>query len=191
MRIGIIGTHSTGKTTLLQRIEMELRAEGHKAARAPGRLAVRAAELGFPKLKKHTAISTAWIMNAGIAAELETTLTADVVLIDRAIPDALAYYLAALDERGEEGDARELAHLRALTSLHAQNYDLLFATVLDPAEPMGDHRDQDAGYRAAVDRHIHEIVADLPHQLVGNSDADRTAAVKAALALAATSVATV
>ncbi|MFF9982844.1 AAA family ATPase [Streptomyces erythrochromogenes] len=184
IRIGIIGTHSTGKTTLLQRIEMELRAQGHKVARTPGRLAVRAAELGFPKLKNHTARSTEWIMASGIAAELETGLIADIVLVDRAIPDALAYYLAALDERGEEGDPNELAHLHALTDLHAKSYDLLFATVLDPEVPMGDHRDQDAGYRAAVNRHIHKIAAGIPHHVVANTDTDRDAAITTALTLA-------
>ncbi|NUS17028.1 MAG: hypothetical protein HOY69_37475 [Streptomyces sp.] len=49
VRIGITGAHSTGKTQLMRRIEMELRALGVTVART-GRLGRRAAEIGLPKM---------------------------------------------------------------------------------------------------------------------------------------------
>jgi hypothetical protein len=59
-----------------------------------------------------------------------------------------------------------------LAKAHSASYDLLIATVLDPAIPLGGHRDRDLGYRAAVDRHIHRILteADIAHQSVASSD---------------------
>ncbi|WP_419668794.1 aldo/keto reductase [Streptomyces sp. 2-1] len=101
IRIGVLGTHSTGKTTLLKRIEMELRAEGITVART-GRLGKRAAAAGLPKMQHHTAQSTEWIIAQGIADEIAARAQgAGVVLVDRAAHDALAYFHAALEYRGE------------------------------------------------------------------------------------------
>lgn len=189
IRIGIVGTHSTGKTTLLRRIEMELRAVGVRVARTRGRLAVKAAELGFPKLQNQSAATTEWIISSGIADELEAGLQADVVLVDRAAPDPLAYYLAALDARGEHGDPAEVNRLRRLVELHAQSYTLLLATVLDPSIPLGDHRDRDPVYRARVHEHLHRLLADIPHQPVPSGGAAQDLAVAVALSAAQTEAA--
>ena len=87
IRVAVTGTHSTGKTTLLQRMEMELRGHGVNVARTGGNMATKAAALGFPKLHRQTADTTTWIIAAGVCSELETALTADVVLVDRAALD--------------------------------------------------------------------------------------------------------
>ncbi|MET9611746.1 hypothetical protein [Kitasatospora indigofera] len=105
LRLYVAGTHSTGKTTLARRIEMELRATGLTASRTGG-FAKRAAELGFPKMTRHTAQSTAWIINATSNAALEAELEADVVIMDRTPYDALAYYLAAVQRRKERPTPR-------------------------------------------------------------------------------------
>lgn len=92
VRIGVTGAHSTGKTVLLRRIERELRAEGVRVART-GRLGRRAADIGLPKMHEHTALSTEWIMTQGIADEIAAAAQgADVVMADRAVIDALAYW---------------------------------------------------------------------------------------------------
>jgi hypothetical protein len=185
MRIGIVGTHSTGKTTLLRRIEMELRAVGVSVARTPGRLAARAAGLGFPKLHHQTPATTEWIITSGIADELQASLAADVVLADRAAPDPMAYYLAALGARGDHGEPDEINRLRRLVTLHAESYTLLLATVLDPDIPLGQHRDRDPVYRARVHDHLHQLIAGIPHQRVTSDSDSQDRAVQAALAAAA------
>ncbi|AQZ62543.1 unnamed protein product [[Actinomadura] parvosata subsp. kistnae] len=75
---------------MARRIEMELRATGLNVVRTGG-LAKRAAELGFPKMTRHTAASTEWIITAGAAAVLEAELTADIVIVYRIAYDALGY----------------------------------------------------------------------------------------------------
>lgn len=191
LRIGVVGTHSTGKTTLLRRIEMELRALGITVARTPGRLAVKAAELGFPKLHNQSPETTEWLITSGIAAELQTGIGADVVLVDRAAPDPLAYYLAALDLRGtHDEEAAHVGRLLRLMSVHAEGYGLLLATVLDPDIPLGEHRDRDPAYRTLVDNHVHALISNLPHQRVTSADHDKAvrAAVDAATAAVAATI---
>ncbi|GAQ58040.1 AAA family ATPase [Streptomyces acidiscabies] len=181
VRIGVLGTHSTGKTTLLKRIEMELRGHGVTVART-GRFAKRAAALGLPKMQHHTVASTEWIITQGIADEIAATATgADVVLLDCASYDALAYWRAALEFRGETAHRTDTERLLALAATQAVKYDLLFATVLDPHTATGD----DALFRRLVDRHAHALLAEehIHHQRVTDEDHNRTAAIERALHL--------
>ncbi|MFE5971354.1 AAA family ATPase [Streptomyces sp. NPDC056460] len=156
-RVAFAGTHSTGKTTLIRRVEMELRSTGLTVARTPASFAQQAAELGFPKLQNQTAECTEWIIAASAAAAVEATLNADVVLIDRSAVDPFAYWLAAQ----EEPDPAAGDRLHRLVQAHAATYDHLYATVLDPTVPLGDCRDRDPDYRAAVDRSVHDLLTSL------------------------------
>ncbi|MCD0485211.1 ATP-binding protein [Streptacidiphilus sp. ASG 303] len=183
IRIAVCGTHSTGKTTLLQRLAMEFRAQGLIVARTAGSLAQKAADMGFPKMRAQSATTTQWIVAAGVCAEAEAALRADVVLIDRSALDPIAYYTAGLEHRAEDSGQEAADRLTAFAAAHAAGYTLLLATVLDPAVPLGEHRDRDLGYRARVDRHLHALLAGtgLPHLQVTNHDASRDAALDAAL----------
>jgi nicotinamide riboside kinase len=186
VRIAIAGTHSTGKTTLARRIEMELRATGLTVARTGG-LAKRAAALGFSKMTRHTAASTEWIITAGAAAVLEAELAADIVLIDRTAHDAIAYHLAALEHRDENPAPGSLEHLDALADLHTRDLSLLLATVLDPEIPLREHTPKDSSYtdtafRRQVDRHLHRRLADREHLRV--EAANHVASVDRAVAVA-------
>ncbi|MFG2964908.1 MULTISPECIES: hypothetical protein [unclassified Streptomyces] len=176
IRIGVLGTHSTGKTTLLKRIEMELRAEGITAARTGG-LGKRAAAAGLPKMQLHTASSTEWIITQGIADELAAVAQgAEVVLLDRAAHDAIAYFHAALDYRGEAPHRLERERLLALASTQLPKYDLLFATVLDDSQPVESLHDYDPRFRRLVDQHVHLLLAqdDIVHRRL-TSDPDSQA----------------
>lgn len=158
VRIGVTGAPSTGKTLLLRRIEMELRAQGVRVART-GRLGRRAADIGLPKMHRHTATSTEWIMAQGIADEIAAgTQGTDVVLADRAAIDALAYYFAALDFRGEAADPGEASRLRLLAGTQHAKYNLLMATVLDESVPAESRHPHEPRYRTLVDLHLHNLL---------------------------------
>lgn len=189
IRIGIMGTHSTGKTTLLKRIEMELRAHGILVART-GRLGKRAALTGLPKMQHHTAASTEWIITQGIANEIAATAHPNsepiqVVLADRAAWDALAYFHAAEEWRQESPNPLERERLRLLASTQASKYHLLLATVLDPALPVESKNDYDPRYRSLVDHHTHTFLTahDIPHQRVTSDPNSQARAVEDALQL--------
>ncbi|GGL85371.1 hypothetical protein GCM10010095_82650 [Streptomyces anthocyanicus] len=175
LRIAVLGTHSTGKTTLLKRIEMELRGHGLTVART-GRLGKRAAAAGLPKMQDHTVQSTEWIIAQGILDETNAAAQgAEVVLIDRAAHDAVAYFEAAMAFRSETPPRLERERLLTLASTQLPKYDLLFATVLDESLPDTSH-DYDAAFRRLVDDRVHRLLANdvIPHQRV-TSDPDSQA----------------
>jgi nicotinamide riboside kinase len=183
-RIALTGTHSTGKTTMLKRLEMELRARGVRVARTGGSIAQLAADRGFPKMRAQTATTTQWIIATGIAAEMEAALDAEVVLVDRSVIDPVAYWLAALQHRGESPAAGDVEHLMQVAQVHARGYSLILSTVLDHDVPLGEHRHRDLGYRALVADKVAELLPqfDVPVLQVDNSDDSREAAIQAALA---------
>jgi hypothetical protein len=160
IRIGVTGAHGTGTTTLIRRIEMELREHGVRVART-GRLARRAADLGLPTMTEHTAASTGWIVTQGMADEIAATAVADVVLVDRTAMDAVAYWHAALVYRGEVPEPEDDERLRLLASMQHARMDLVLATVLDHCESSADPRDMAAErFRELVDRHVHNLLVE-------------------------------
>ncbi|MFB7741894.1 AAA family ATPase [Streptomyces sp. NPDC056132] len=180
VRIGVLGAHSTGKTLLLHRMEMELRARGITVGRTGG-LGKRAKEVGLPKMQHHTYESTEWIIAQGIADEIIAAQGNTVVLADRAALDAVAYFYAALEYRGDYDTERR--RLLALAAGQSWKYDLLLATVLDPAVPVSDGHDYDARYRTLVDLHVHRLLATekLDHVCVTSDPDSKLRAVEGAV----------
>lgn len=164
--IAVLGTHSTGKSTFLARLAHDLRRQ-HISVGTVADLGEQAQRVGLPILYNHTWASTLWIMTRGISAELEAWLHSDVVLVDRPVPDALGYYYAALEYRGDTPDHAQVARLEHLARGHCHRYDLLFRTTLDPTIPVGGNktRDTDAEFRVLADKHVGRVLhdLDLPH----------------------------
>jgi len=153
VKIGIAGTHSTGKSTFAELLDGELTALGFKVGRI-GELAKKARDQGFPILTEHTIDSTMWIMAECMRQEAEATLLYDVVIIDRPVLDAVGYLDAALEVSNRSVNARRLATLRAIATAHTREYDLLVVTSLEKSIPLGPHRDQNAQFREAAGLHI-------------------------------------
>jgi predicted ATPase len=162
IKLAIAGTHSTGKTTLLNSVADALRGKGHTVARVSD-LAVEARNCGFPILRDHTFASTLWIMARGITLELEAELRADVVLIDRPVPDAMGYLVAALKHRGGRLSKPELDYLQMLVKQHAATYHRIFKTTIDQSKPIDSNklRDMDPRFRADVDIALDQVFSGL------------------------------
>jgi uncharacterized protein (DUF2342 family) len=158
--IAVAGTHSTGKSTFLARLAHVLRREGIEVATVAD-LAEQAHRTGLPILHAHNYSSTLWIMARGISEELATWPHADVLLVDRPVPDALGYYLAAIAYRDETPDPTAIEQLSALARHHSGHYDLVMRTVLDQDIPIGEGRDQNHRYRRLADHHVERVL----HQL--------------------------
>jgi hypothetical protein len=162
VRIGVAGTHSTGKTTLLRRTARELQKRGYFVATVSD-LASKAKDAGFPILREHTFESTLWIISRGIARELESELTAEVVLVDRPVPDALGYLLAALRFRNESLPPDQKRYLETLISLHSATYALLFKTEIDVTKGVSVEkvRDTDCQFRKLAANGIDRVFSAL------------------------------
>jgi len=161
-KIGLTGTHSTGKTSFLNNLASALRGHGFSVGRV-GDLAESAHRLGFGILREHTWESTLWIITRGISCELEESLRSDVVLVDRAVPDALAYLRAALHTRGATIDTWQKGVLEDFVRGISRTYDVLLKTEIDPALGIQDdnRRDTDPVFRQLVDEKLDEVYAEL------------------------------
>ena len=159
-KIAIAGTHSTGKTTFMKRLENELTARDFSPSYVHDS-AENARDLGFPILRDHTFDSTAWIMAEAIRLESVASLSADVMLIDRPVPDALGYLVAALDVTGRALLPGRLDRLEAVCTAWVGEYDLIFLTELDLTIPIGPGRDDDDEFRVAAGNAITGILGRL------------------------------
>lgn len=160
IKIGIVGTHSTGKSTFLAALAPLLEGRGLRIRRIND-LARRARDLGFPILTEHTFESTLWIMAECMRQEAEASLTCDVILVDRPVLDALGYLHAALEVTGRSVRPRRLEELYAIARAHTADYELLVATCLDHSVPLGEGRDQDLMFRDAAAKHIDALILDF------------------------------
>ncbi|MDX3367431.1 AAA family ATPase [Streptomyces sp. ME02-6987-2C] len=190
IRIGAMGTHSTGKSLLIRRIETELRDRDIPVQRT-SHLGRRAALVPLPKMQHHTVDSTRWVLATGIADEVAAAARLDdapvrVVLSDRASWDALAYFRAALQWRGESVPRTDREALHRLACA-PDPYDLLFATVLDTSLPLPMH-DYDDRYRKLVDHQTHALLHEenIPYVRVTSHHASQELAIEHALQLCGT-----
>ncbi len=158
IKIGIGGSHSTGKTSFLDNLETRLSRSNLRIHRVRD-LAKGARALGFPILTEHTFESTLWIMAEGMRRETEATLVSDVVLIDRPVFDALGYFEAALQITGRKVGQRDLEELQAIAIAHLGAYDLVIGTELDTMVALGDGRDKNEDFRQAAANQIKTFLA--------------------------------
>ncbi|QYA05764.1 AAA family ATPase [Rhizobium sp. B21/90] len=156
VKVGIAGTHSTGKSTFLEGLNRRLSDRGIRTGRV-GDLAKAARHRGFPILTAHNFESTLWIMAEGMKQEAEAALVNDVILVDRPVFDALGYLHAALEISGRSLPEGKLEELRVIAEAHAVDYDLLIMTELDPTIRLGEGRDGNQDFRVAAGEHIRAI----------------------------------
>lgn len=156
-RIAVAGTHSTGKSTFLGALQDKLVKQGVKVQYVHDSAAM-AADLGFPILAEHTFESTAWLVAHAIDLETRASLAAEVILVDRPVPDALGYLLAALEHTGRELEPQRLDRLEQICRAWSGEYDLVFLTVLDDSVPLGEGRDGDAIFRRLCGEKVAQVV---------------------------------
>ncbi len=160
VKIAVAGTHSTGKTTFMEDLERRMIDSGLNVAYVHDS-AAEARAAGFPILRNHTFESTAWLIAQAIRLETVAALDADVILIDRPVPDAFGYLIAALRTTGRSIDPDRLRRLEAICAVWVKEYDLIFVTRLDKNIPIGPGRDNDHVFRAAADEAVAEVLIKL------------------------------
>lgn len=165
--VGVTGTHSTGKSSFCAELRQALEVQGLSIASIPSFGSLAYAQ-GIPLLTNHTYDSTMWFIDRTLEAQHAAIVNADVVLVDRPIIDAVAYWNAAVEYRGTTAAAHEIDAVHFLMRDQCPAYAALVATKLDASIPLGPNRDSDLRFRESVDRHLHLLLADLqmPHQML-------------------------
>lgn len=116
--IAFTGTHSTGKSTFVDDLTDIAEKQGLRVGKVKDN-ASECAKAGFPILRDHTFSSTLWIMTTVIREEQHESLSADLVIVDRPVSDAIGYLEAALAVTGRNVPPEDLDYLYALAKLHA------------------------------------------------------------------------
>ncbi|WP_101757288.1 AAA family ATPase [Oceanicoccus sp. KOV_DT_Chl] len=162
--LGIAGTHSTGKSTFIETVENQAKAIGISVIRISD-TATKCQAAGFPILENHTFESTLWIIVSVIKAELEAELSADLVLVDRPVLDALGYLEAALKATERSLTSEERSYLYDLVKNHSKRYALLLKTTLDESIPVGGGRDANMVFRRDASLEIDHVFnhLDVPY----------------------------
>lgn len=159
-KICVSGTHSTGKSTLIQKLKANLdRLELRVGIVADQGLHAEAA--GLPILTDQTEESTFWIMAESIRLEAMAALANDVVLIDRAIFDAVGYFEAALHISGRKADTVRLRTIKEIARSYSKEYDILVVTKLEDRIPLGPGRDQNKLLRKVTAEAIMQFAQSL------------------------------
>lgn len=159
-KIGIAGTHSTGKSTFAHALKDSLESLGKKVGQVQG-LATNARAVGFPILTEHTIDSTLWIIASCMQQEAELSLYSDVIIVDRPVPDAIGYLDAALSVSGRPVDADRLSKLKEVARAYSTEYDVLVVTQLDSTQALGPNRDQNSEFRRVAGERINEFVSQV------------------------------
>lgn len=144
MKIAIIGTHSTGKTTLKEHIGNELAATGHSVAHLPefARLCP------FPINQTTTLEAQTWILEQQMLHEYIAHQPGVFLLCDRATIDNFAYMHRATNGKDING-------YENLAVDHMQTYDYVFKTTMLDIDPLYDKvRSTDGTFRQDIDNRI-------------------------------------
>jgi nicotinamide riboside kinase len=140
MKIAVIGTHGTGKTTLCHDIVAALRHLG-KDAQVMNEVA---RVCPFQVNEGASFEAQYWVLATQIKQELEYHDLHDIVLCDRGVVDNYMYLLRKFPDKA--------AFLTPLVVEHCRSYDLIIKTVPDNAPVEDGFRSVDTGFQDDIER---------------------------------------
>jgi len=121
MKIAVIGTHSTGKTTLLKKMSVALEEFGERVIILPE----MARLCPMPINEETTLAAQQWILERQIEQEKRIRDDHTIVLCDRATIDNYAYFLRASWKTRHNLD---MARFEKMAVEHMPSYDLVIKT---------------------------------------------------------------
>ncbi|WP_257541853.1 ATP-binding protein [Sphingobium sp. CFD-1] len=154
LKVIVTGAFSTGKSSLVEALALELTDIGLAVVRIPD--VARTCRL--PLNEAQTDATSLWLLTTQVAREIEAQAGPELVMLcDRGVPDILAHHR----------DNRPAAHGRWLEAMGAfpkkwiATYDVvLFSRIDDNKSIAADGlRSEDPAYRKRLDGHAAEILA--------------------------------
>ena len=148
MKIAIIGTHSTGKSTLIEKLKSALKKTGKQI------LVVQEMARDCPLTinEKTNLKAQKWIMHNQIKKELAVDHTNKILITDRATIDNFAYLYRVADET-----TRKIYEKIAFD--HSRTYDFIFKTKrLDIKAKADGVRATDENFRKFIDDTIYSFL---------------------------------
>jgi len=162
MKIAIIGTHSTGKTTILNALAHELTRRGKTVVILPE----YARLCPFPINEQTTLTAQMWIQHQQKEQEKKYDTPDVILLCDRASIDNLAYL-----ER--VAGTEDISRVRRAAIAHAKTYTHIFKTHKLPIEAEADGvRATDKAFRDEIDQRITTLLFEhaIKHMVLSETD---------------------
>lgn len=152
MKIAIIGTHSTGKTTLLHHLSEQLQKNGRHTIILPE----YARLCPFPINEDATIATQQWIQEQQISEEQVVNHATAVLLCDRATIDNFAYLHRIARQKNI---LQSIIEWEKRAADHMATYDMIFKTTKLPIDAVADgKRSTDEAFRTEIDILIHELL---------------------------------
>ncbi|MEM7813845.1 MAG: AAA family ATPase [Candidatus Aenigmatarchaeota archaeon] len=154
MKIALIGTHGTGKTTLVYELTAELKKHGLNATMCTE----TARRCPLPINRSATFKSQLWMLATQIKEEIEAEKDYEFVVCDRSVLDPFVYTCYVLPDAKEK--------MWPIVREHLSTYDFLFKTPIIPGYMVKDGvRDTDEGFQRAIDELMDKVLREfhVPH----------------------------
>jgi len=154
LKIGLVGTHETGKTTLGHILTGYLKAMDYSA-----NLVHEAARMSpFGLLENTTMDAEKWIVNQQINHELVTATYSDILVCDRTSLDTLAYtkYVMEKDPSEENKEAFDL--INRVVDSNLKSYDVfVYFPIVDKLITKRNKKHNE-GFKKEVDDYLQQIM---------------------------------
>jgi nicotinamide riboside kinase len=160
MKIAIVGTHSTGKTTLCHDLVAALRHAGKDAQ------VVNEVARSCPfQVNEGTSFEAQyWILTAQIKQELEYGDLHDIVVCDRGVVDNYMYLLRKFPDKADV--------LTPLILHHCRTYDLIIKTTIEKEAEADDFRSSNTSFQREIDSMLTAFLEthSIPHVVLTGKD---------------------
>lgn len=150
MKVALIGTHGVGKTTLVYEVCSLLKKAHHNVEL----VTEVARQSPFPVNAETTLAGQLWILHQQIAAELEASLRAPVVITDRSVLDNYCYLVNKFGRQ---------PHLESWLAWWMTSYSLLVGVPTIQEEiPRDGFRSEDRAFQLRIHNLLIELLASPP-----------------------------
>ena len=160
MKIAVIGTHSTGKTTLCHDIVAALRHVGRDAQ------VVNEVARGSPlPVNENTSFDAQyWVLATQIKHEIEYGTLHETIVCDRGVIDNFMYLLRRFPDKA--------ALLSPLVLEHCKRYYLIIRTLIEKDAEKDSFRSVDQGFREEIDAMLGTFLEThgIPHVTITGND---------------------
>ncbi len=150
LKVALIGTHGVGKTTLVYEVCSLLKKAHHNVEL----VTEVARQSPFPVNAETTLAGQLWILHQQIAAELEASLRAPVVITDRSVLDNYCYLVNKFGRQ---------PHLESWLAWWMNSYSLLVGVPTIQEEiPRDGFRSEDRAFQLRIHNLLIELLASSP-----------------------------